>query len=351
MTVGEALSGRDNALNFVRLVLATLVIVSHASIGAVGEFPTVGDAGLGQLAVGAFFTLSGFLIARSRVTLTAGVFVWHRALRIFPAFWVCLVVVAFAFAPASTVITGLSWDPSSAASYVWKNAGLWVVQAGVENTLPADAFGYWNGSLWTLFYEFCAYLACGALLTLSFARTHRVAVMSTVMVAVTLGQWLALGPLVITGGFYVATLQLATFFAAGMWIWAVSDRLPVSHMLAAMAAIVFSGLVAVDQVALLGPLPVAYLCLWAGAVLPTRIGVRNDVSYGMYVYAFPVEQMLALAGFTTGGMWGFAALATLSTIPFAWASWLLVEKPTLRFRHAFGRGESTRERTHQPVSS
>ena len=68
-------------------------------------------------------------------------------------------------------------------------------------------------------------------------------------------------------------------------------------------------------------------------MLPTRIGVRNDISYGMYVYGFPVQHALILLGFATGSALGFWVTATLLTAPLAWASWLLVERPAMRLRN------------------
>lgn len=336
VTLGAALAGRDNALNAVRLLLAVMVIFAHATLSGLGSFRHVGDVDLGELAVGGFFTVSGFLIARSRVSLPFGAYLWRRALRIFPAFWVCLVVVAFGFASLSTIVTGQSWDPLSAFGYVARNLGLWIFQPGVADTLPPDAFPWWNGSLWTLFYEFAAYLVAGAILSVAVVRAHRAPAMFGLLALVTVVHAIVPGD---AGYFWLNSLQLGGFFAAGMALWSVSDRVRVSHVGAAAAAVVFVTLVALEQVALLGPLPVAYLCLYAGAKLPTRVGARNDVSYGMYVYAFPVEQLLGLAGFAAGGLFGFALVATVLTVPLAWGSWLLVERPALRLRRSRARSD------------
>ena len=82
-------------------------------------------------------------------------------------------------------------------------------------------------------------------------------------------------------------------------------------------------------------IPFAYGLLWLGAVLPVRLGSVNDLSYGTYIYAFPVQQLLAVAGaHTVLGYWGFATVALLVTLVLAWLSWHLVEKPTLRLKSA-----------------
>src|SRR5580658_74946 len=94
---------RNNSIGFLRFLFATMVIWSHAyGNGGFGYDPLArlnpNGATAGFLGVGGFFVLSGFLITRSYETVNSvGRFIWHRFLRIFPGFWVCLVVTAFGF--------------------------------------------------------------------------------------------------------------------------------------------------------------------------------------------------------------------------------------------------------------
>jgi peptidoglycan/LPS O-acetylase OafA/YrhL len=88
----------------------------------------------------------------------------------------------------------------------------------------------------------------------------------------------------------------------------------------------------------LGQIPLAVTLLWLGARLPLRTGSRNDVSYGLYIYAFPVQQLLVVAGITPiAGPELSAVLAAVLTLPFAWASWTLVEKPCNQLASRFTR--------------
>jgi peptidoglycan/LPS O-acetylase OafA/YrhL len=83
----------------------------------------------------------------------------------------------------------------------------------------------------------------------------------------------------------------------------------------------------------LAALPIAFLCLWLGITLPFRtVGRRNDLSYGLYVYGFPVQQTLALLGAARFGLTWFASLRLLLTMPLAIGSWFLVERPALQFK-------------------
>jgi peptidoglycan/LPS O-acetylase OafA/YrhL len=72
----------------------------------------------------------------------------------------------------------------------------------------------------------------------------------------------------------------------------------------------------------------------------------GDYSYGIYVYAFPVQQTL-IALLAPMSSWLLFALATPLTTALAVASWHAVEKPALRLKRAFG--GSTSEAT-RPVA-
>ncbi|MEO5662362.1 MAG: acyltransferase, partial [Nocardioides sp.] len=187
MTVAEALLRRPNGLNLVRLGLASLVIALHTWTVAGEGLHSPYYEPLGKWAVPGFFCVSGFLIAGSRMRLSLGRFWWHRALRIFPAYLVCLVVVAFALAPLST-LGGGSWAADSAVGYVTHNATLVQVQLGIGATAEGQV---WNGSLWTLSFEFAAYIIAGLLLT-GASRTQATVVVGTLFVCLSVGNVWAL---------------------------------------------------------------------------------------------------------------------------------------------------------------
>ncbi len=158
--VPQKLEGRHNALNSLRLVLASAVIVSHAwPLGGHGGDPSLGGMTLGHWAVGGFFCISGYLIAASRSRLTFREFVRRRLARIMPGYWVCLVTTAFIIAPLGAYAAGESWVFRDAVRYVGSNAYLWINQWSIAQTLQGVPYpGPWNGSLWTLSFEFLAYL-------------------------------------------------------------------------------------------------------------------------------------------------------------------------------------------------
>lgn len=150
----DSLGQSNNALNFVRLVLAILVIAAHVwPLGGFGTSPTLGGMSLGSWAVSGFFALSGFLIAGSRARSDVVSFFWKRFLRLMPGFWVCLLAIAFIFAPVTVLLLpGSSWTPTAAINYVVGNSLLQISERGIDGTLASTPYDIaWNGSLWTLF--------------------------------------------------------------------------------------------------------------------------------------------------------------------------------------------------------
>lgn len=120
--------------------------------------------------------------------------------------------------------------------------------------------------------------------------------------------------------------RLGAFFLAGSLVYHLRERLPLTHLGGALAAAVSAGLILGQAFDVLGAIPFAYLMMYLGVVLPlARVGAINDISYGMYIYAFPLQLVLAVVVGSALSAWAFALISIAVTIPFAAASWFLVE--------------------------
>lgn len=337
MILGDAyVRGRPNALNAIRLILAIGVIFWHSFPLSGSQFQ--GGSQLGQLLgygfVDGFFVISGFLITRSWLgNPSVKVFLTSRALRIVPAFWVCLVATALIFAPLGTWLSGgnpfstmLSMD---SLSYVLKNSALWIFQFGIEGTLADVPYpGVWNGSLWTLAWEFMCYLA---ILGFGMAGLLRKAwPLCAAFALVWLANLSGLGNL-IGSDLMDNGLRFSLTFLAGAVLAKFQGRIRISWLRICVAwSLVIVSLWLPDYRLLAAPAMAYGLVAFGGMVSHPRLALKNDISYGMYVYAFPVQQILASAGFTVIGVAGFSVISALVTTPLAAASWFLVERPVIR---------------------
>ena len=329
---------RMNALNAVRLLLSVGVIVFHS-------FPLTGtrirsapvDQLLGSVFVDAFFAISGYLILSSWVRRPQWwAFLRARLLRIMPAFYVSGLVTAFVIAPAAILIDGTGFPASfgaGAVAYVLGNAFLRVHNYAIAGTPLGVQYPHvWNGSLWTLWWEFLCYLG---VLALGLARVLRWR--ATVVLAFALA---ALGLLATAYGpvhnYYLDNgSRFGLMFLAGSMVYTFRDKLPVSWALVALAALVVAASSFLPDYRIVAALPVAYVAIGAGALLKhPRLRLTNDISYGTYIYAFPMQQLLATAGLYRLGVPVFAVASILVTLPMAVASWFGIERPALKLKRS-----------------
>jgi peptidoglycan/LPS O-acetylase OafA/YrhL len=338
------------------------VIFSHAlTLGGLGSESIASKTTLGTLAVYGFFGISGYLIAGSAYSNGFIQFLWRRFLRIFPAYWVCLLVTAFVFGAIAWTFTGHAGPqhcglscylsaPNGPLQYVIHNSWLRQVQTSIAGTPSGIPRSFvWNGSAWTLFYEFMCYLILGFLALLGILR-RRILVLG-LFLAVFLAEIVIDVTPSLNDQFNVymnwdakEMLTFVPIFLAGALLYLYRDRIPDMGVLAlAATALVLLSLVIPIGVSapgglrfvstdLFAPL-LAYPLLWLGIHLPLyRIGARNDYSYGVYIYAYPVQQLLTLAHVQRFGYTTYAVLAVVCTAPLAVGSWWLIEKRALRLK-------------------
>jgi len=360
-TIGSTFRPQYNSLNFLRLALALAVVFSHAiTIGNFGSETILGKTTLGTVAVYGFFGLSGYLITGSATRNHVGRFLWQRFLRIYPAFWTCLIVTGFVFGalvwihsnPSLNHRCGLSCyfnEPGGPIGYIFRNSSVWVSQSTIAHTLPTGFFRpVWNGSLWTLFFEMLCYVMVAILSLVGLLRRPLAilvlagSVWFTEILITSVPNWNHQ----FSPSDHWIIMKMMTFvpiFLAGSLLYLYREIVPDSGVLAAGCAIAFVG-------GLLLPLGssipaftftsmdltsvfLVYPLVWLGVHLPLQmVGGRNDYSYGVYIYAYPVQQMLAVWGVARWGYWTYSFLCVVAVLPCAMASWWAVEKHVLRLK-------------------
>lgn len=317
--------------------MAALVIVSHSWwLGGHGPDPTIAGGKLGSWAVVVFFGVSGYLVTLSRLRSRSNMsFFRARFFRIMPGLIVCLLVIGFVFAPVVAILGGHTYSTIDATSFVLRNLSLVGTQMGdttIGSTL-ADVPdpGHWNSPLWTLFWEVLCYGLVGALSTLKPELFRGAAVIFFGMATCGLViQVLVHGT---TAGPWGKILCPTATFLAGSILCLYRSRVNLRRDAAMLAVAVLVVAYFSNSFIAFCPMPLGYLILWLGSSpLLHRIGSRYDISYGMYIYGWPVQQLLALVGLHTVVPLGvLAVLSVVVTTPVAWLSCVLVEGPAQRF--------------------
>lgn len=348
--MGRPLDPRNNSLNFIRLILALAVLVHHSwpLTGAADE-PIFAGETLGGWAVSGFFVISGYLITGSRFSHGLGDYLVHRIARIMPAFIVCLLTMVVFFAPIGYVVAKGSLDgyfgtATSPLNFLISNLTLKMNHYDVAGTpLNVPYPGAWNGSLWSLYYEFLCYLVVAALGC--FAIFRKSPWFLTLLFAASVVAQANIEAInrYTNGNFDVVLLfKLLPFFLGGAVLFAWKSRIGI-HWGPAVVSLVVSLLMVSAFPAWGGQASgalIAYGTLWISTWLPQPgIISRNDVSYGVYIYAFAFQQLLAVFGAHEWGLVLFSLAAAALTIPTAIASWVWIERPVMR---------RVRSRDHRP---
>jgi peptidoglycan/LPS O-acetylase OafA/YrhL len=365
-TLSSSFVGRDNALGLIRLVLASMVIVSHSfPTSGVGDDPfgpwAHGQQNFGGLAVIGFFALSGYLITKSGRNSDILQFLWHRFIRIFPAFWVVLIVGAFVVGPIVWVMGGQSLGsyftlaPNGPFGYLAHNWTLTMNQLGVYDlyvgTTPyGDATGIsiLNGSLWTLAYEWSCYLIIAALVLFGVLTRARGILLGLTALYFGLEIVRLASPETLANVIPFindpVAVDLTFVFLVGACFASFAEKIPFDYRLAILSAFVIVITLHYGGFAIVAYPAVCYLLLWLATRLPTplrRIGRVNDYSYGVYLYGFLAQQFFAFLGLNQWGYVPFTIAVFIAAFGCAWLSWHLIEKQAMKLKH-YGPGRGYR---------
>lgn len=321
---------RFKNFDLIRLFAASCVIFSHAFgivDGNENAEPLVTLLGHGNIVglygVFTFFIISGFLITASFEHSGLPEFLIKRCLRIFPGLIACAVLTTLVAMIASGGIMQLD-ALKAGASYALRTSLLLNTSA---ESLPGVVFSsndfgrIFNGSLWSLGQEFLCYLAVAAL---------GLGAMLDLRTAMLL---LGVGLYTHNGGLLGQIGYVLPFFAAGavLHFWRARPVLGWRTFMGAVAGLVLAGLFGIPSLgfALFGAWLIVSL-----ATAPVQIGGATrfgDLSYGIYLYGWPVEQTLRYA-LGPGATWWLVFLLTLPVAAvIALVSWHLVEAPSIRF--------------------
>ncbi len=340
-----AVAGK-NSFGLVRLIAAMAVVVSHSYIivgGMAVLQPLEALTGypLGAHAVHVFFTVSGMLVAASfdrRPSVIA--FGVARFFRIYPGLIMATVLVFLALTLFVSTASFGDIMSSSGRSYfarvLVELAGSGSIP-GVFDTMPLA--GEVNVPIWTLKYEVICYIAL-ALVMAFVVRTKMItALQAAAFFLLASGIWMLRGLAYNDAQMVDHIARFSFSFWAGVTAWYLRDKIVVR--LGILAALAMS-----TALSIYFHLPVlphflimttGYAALMLGKFRFGLLGTftdRNDLSYGVYIYGWPLQQTLLLH-YPNFGPLALAFSALVILLPLAYLSLRFIEKPALKMKDRF----------------
>jgi peptidoglycan/LPS O-acetylase OafA/YrhL len=340
--LADAIATHQNNFNAVRLVLALAVVFFHAYPVAKGVDPLSRMLGpaldLGSFSVGNFFFLSGLFVTQSWLKCPHLLpFLGRRFLRIIPGLAVCVfftTVIAVCFFSAQG-ITGLL--QSQTWIYVINNSFIFFLQESIFQSslrLPGVfnylADGVLNGPLWTLFWEGRFYIALG-LLGASAVTTSKYwfGLVGTCLLLYIGLDASNIFPLIKNS---LWEYRLLSLFVCGMIVCVSAHFITIYRM--TILGIIFYIYFNYEGSGVFG----IYLfscvtTLWIGTLKINLLPFlrTHDYSYAVYIYHYPILQMLKK--FYPENGWDFTLFlsAILCLLPISALSWRYIEKPAIQF--------------------
>jgi peptidoglycan/LPS O-acetylase OafA/YrhL len=343
-TIAEALARKPNGFTGLRLALALAVVVSHAfSVvsGAGAEEPLARSTGftLGEHAVNGFFAVSGFLVTMSCDRRGIRDYAVARALRILPGLVAATLAVSLVLGAAMTRLPlGEYLGNAGLWSFIRNTLTTFKSNAALPGVFESNPYRSPLGTVWTLKYEVICYggvlaAALGGLLRRRWAGALLCSSLASalVFVEVRYGDALPKG--------METALRLPLIFTAGacLYLWRDTLRISLPALLCLGVALFVLARTPVYPPLLF--LATAYGALWlALAPLAAKpFDPSADLSYGIYLYGWPVQQTLHALWPSASGP-ALLAPALALTVPVAALSWYAVERPALALKaRALGR--------------
>lgn len=341
MSTSRSLQTRENNFDFLRFAAASLVLLVH-SYPLTGRRPDepiellTGYENGGSFAVAVFFVISGYLITASWLnSSSARSFLIKRALRILPALILAVLLAALVIGP---LVTDLSFSNyfSSPLTWTYLQNILLVTQYELPGVFTANTYpGVVNGSLWTLPLEVMMYIGV-VVMGLTGILNRRLIFLPLAAFAIAhfwLRERLGIDSFLVENIF-----KLGLFYYTGSALYLYRDSIPWRGWIAGIlvAALVLSFHEAAGPFVYVVALPylVIYLA-YAPIPLISRFGKYGDFSYGMYIYAFPFQQLTVYLLGHEIGVLRLTLIAAVPTLILAVLSWHLIEAPAMKLKQRF----------------
>jgi len=334
-------SHRENSFDILRHVGALLVIYGHSFVLVNSTYiPAFFGMGVHTLGVKIFFVISGYLISQSWLRDTSlKRYFSRRFLRILPALVFCVVATAFVLGPIVSKMSSREYFGNLQTYRYLKNAAFHINYAlpGVFEGNPHKAV---NGSLWTLPVEMAAYIMCPLVLIFKNKFLLKITVILITIFSIIFDQITRGTPLNEHTIIYATSIIHANSLIVYFWIGCSISVLKLDRFFNSQIALILTFFMLCvppysPSYSFFLYFIIPYITLTFGTMKHAKIFSffkRGDISYGLYLWAYPVQQVLISLNQSMNNPMVLFFASTIFTAFLALISWLVVEKPMLKFK-------------------
>ena len=301
---------------------------------------TGGLIGGGSLAVSIFFVLSGFLVTKSALERSAEDYVLSRLLRIIPALFLVSLFDVLVIGSYFTTLEFKEYMSQSVTFQHLLNFKVFPIEYNLPGVFEGGTYPHVNGSLWTLPIECSLYILLPIMVALKLL-TKRTAVW-TLLAFISLSVYSVLylglsdanrGSVVFKAVHAWSILHYGLFFFLGSFSYIYRHEIPLSGGLSVVMAIALYGSKGTISQAPIFYLSLTYITIFLAIGIPQVLSLKKigDLSYGTYIFAWPIQKSVITALSTASPV-----LVTIISLPItlvlAYGSWRFVEQPMLELK-------------------
>ncbi|WP_148876718.1 acyltransferase family protein [Serratia marcescens] len=342
VTIEQFIKRDNNNLDLIRIMCAYFVIYAHAFVLSPADgsndilykMTLLGYVSFGGVAVKTFFLISGLLVTNSLLSSRKILdYISSRFFRVFPAYAATIIVSAVIIGPWLSNFNIESYFSSHDVwAYISKTLRL-DVQYNLPGVFVDNKLSAVNGSLWTIPMEIKAYfyLLLIYLASIIFGP-YKKAFIAIISIAILIEPFTPLKGHLVAKSEDPSIYLLYPFFSAGCLLAILKNRITTSMIFAlAIVAIItfFLSNSEKEKTTLFYVFSSMSLLYISSLSLIRRLKIKNDISYGIYLWAFPVQQTIASL-FVASPYINILLSVVISSV-LAYFSFKLIESPAMRF--------------------
>lgn len=334
MKLSETTVKKSNNLQLMRFIAAAMVIFAHSYAISGSDLGsdfidrhTNGLISIGGISVTLFFLCSGYLISKSIFRTDKFIdYIKARLIRLMPPLWFVVVLSMVLGAVITTV--SLTDYFTNINTYKYLLNGLLLPVHNLPGVFAANKYGTTvNGALWTLPVEFACYIACYIFYKLKLLNKKRFFYTIPIVILILIFEKQLPGLL-------SSMVRPCAFFYIGMLYYVYREYIELNIKIVPVAvclliAAYFLPVLIKPAMLLLWP----YILFTVWFAIPQCsdcVGKTGDISYGLYLWGFVVQQFLShIFGGQMPQLLNFV-LSLLIACVLATATFLLTEKPFLK---------------------